>query len=79
MSDSTNPIKQILLSRKFLLALLGFVNTIVSHYLKLPTEVWAAVDALLLVVIAGIAYEDGQQKSQPITVENVENVEVSDQ
>jgi uncharacterized Tic20 family protein len=49
-------------SRKFLVALLGVITTLVSHYLNIPAEVWASIDALLLTVIAGIAYEDGQEK-----------------
>lgn len=55
-------IKSLLKSRKFLLAVLGVVNTLVSHYLDVPTEVWASVDALLLAVIAGIAAEDVAEK-----------------
>lgn len=49
-------------SRKFLVALLSVITTLVSHYLNIPAEVWASIDALLLTVIAGIAYEDGQEK-----------------
>jgi hypothetical protein len=53
----------LLYSRKALLALAGAAITIVAHYLGLPAAVWAAIDALLITVIAGIAYEDGAEKS----------------
>jgi hypothetical protein len=58
----TDPIKGLLYSRKFLLAVLGFVQTVAAHYLEIPTEIWAAVDLLLVTVIVGIAYEDGAVK-----------------
>jgi hypothetical protein len=52
----------LLRSRKFMLAVLGVVNTLVSHYLDIPPDVWQSVDALLLAVIAGIALEDAAAK-----------------
>lgn len=52
----------LLKSRKFLLAILGVINTLVSHYCNIPAEVWASIDALLLAVIAGIAAEDSAEK-----------------
>lgn len=55
-------IQSLLHSRKFLIALLGVITTLVSHYLHIDPEVWASIDALLLTVIAGIAYEDGKEK-----------------
>jgi hypothetical protein len=58
----TDPIKGLLYSRKFLLAVLGFVQTVAAHYLEIPTEIWAAVDLLLVTVLDGIAYEDGAVK-----------------
>jgi len=48
--------------RKVLLALFGVVQTIVAHYFELPTEVWAAIDTLVLALIAAIAYEDAAEK-----------------
>lgn len=56
-----NPIKALLLSRKFLLAVVAVINTLVSHYASIPVEVWASIDLLLGVVIASIAYEDGNK------------------
>lgn len=50
-------------SRKVLLALAGVISTVAAHYFNIPVEVWAAIDALLLAVIGGIAYEDGAEKS----------------
>ena len=57
-----NPIKALLRSRKFLLAIAGLIVTIIGHFVNAPPEVWGAIDTLILAVIAGIAYEDGQQK-----------------
>ena len=55
--------KSLLKSRKVLLACLAVINTLVSHYLEIPAEVWQAVDALIIVLIAAIAAEDAAQKS----------------
>lgn len=55
-------IKGLLRSRKVLLAALGILNTLASHYLDIPQDVWLSIDALLLAVIAGIAVEDAAQK-----------------
>jgi hypothetical protein len=56
-------LKSLLRSRKVLLAVLGVVNTLVSHYLEIPADVWVSIDALLVVLIASIAYEDGNEKA----------------
>lgn len=56
------PFKKLLYSRKFLLAAYGVVQTLVLHYLNVPQDIIAAVDALVLVVIAGIAAEDSAMK-----------------
>jgi hypothetical protein len=56
-------LKSLLRSRKVLLAILAVVQTLVAHYLDIPTEVWASVDALLVVLIGAIAYEDAAEKS----------------
>jgi hypothetical protein len=55
-------VQSLLRSRKFLLACLGVVNTLASHYLDIPKDVWLSIDALLLAVIAGIAVEDAAEK-----------------
>lgn len=52
----------LLRSRKVALALLGLVATLVAHYTNIPPEVWGAIDALLLAVIGGIAWEDSAEK-----------------
>jgi hypothetical protein len=56
-------IKSLFRSRKVLLASLGVVNTLVAHYLKVDPEVWASIDALLVVLIASIALEDAGEKA----------------
>lgn len=60
---TTDGLKSLLRSRKVLLALLGIVQTLVLAYLQVKPEVWAAIDALLLVLIDGISKEDAAQKS----------------
>ena len=52
----------LLKSRKFWLAALGIVQTIALNYAGVPDDIWQAIDALIVVVIAGIAYEDGAAK-----------------
>lgn len=49
-------------SRKFLLAVFGVVQSAVSVYLEVPVELWASIDALVVVVISGIAVEDAAEK-----------------
>jgi len=62
---TTDGLKSLLRSRKVLLALLGVVQTLVLAYLRVKPEVWAAIDALLLVLINSIATEDAATKSAP--------------
>lgn len=50
-------------SRKFWLAVYGVVQTLVLHYFAVPTDIIASVDALVVVLIAGIAYEDAAFKA----------------
>ncbi len=54
--------KRLFRSRKVMVALLGVIQTLVLHYLNVPAEVWAAIDGLLLSVIAGITVEDAAAK-----------------
>ena len=56
-------VQSLLRSRKFLLAVLGVISTLVAHYLDIPKDVWLSIDGLLLAVIAGIAVEDAAEKS----------------
>jgi len=55
----------LLRSRKFLLALSGLIMTLLGHYAGLPTDILAAIDALLASVVLGIAIEDHGEKSNP--------------
>ena len=55
--------KTLLYSRKFYLAVFGVVQVLVLHYLSIPDEIWQAIAALIAVLIASIAYEDGQEKN----------------
>jgi len=50
-------------SRKFWLAVWGLIQTVVLHYLAIPSDIIIAADALVIAVIAGIAYEDGAEKA----------------
>lgn len=77
--QSTNPIVGLLRSRKFLLAVFALVQSIVLHYASVPQEIWLAVDGLVGVVIAGIAYEDGQEKGAATVVNagTVDSVDAS--
>ena len=61
-----NGLKSLLKSRKFWLAVVGVIQTIVLHYFEVPADIWAAVDVLIGVLIASIAYEDGQAKSSAV-------------
>ena len=48
-------------SRKFWYAVFGCVSTIILYYVDVPKEIWISIDALVGVLIASVAYEDGQQ------------------
>lgn len=50
-------------SRKFRLAVVGVLQTVILHYLNVPREIWEAVNVLISVVIVGIAVEDAGEKS----------------
>jgi len=54
----------ILKSRKFWLAMLALVQTVLFQFVPdFPATVWQSIDGVLIVLIASIAYEDGQEKS----------------
>ena len=57
-----DPIKSLLYSRKFLLAVLALAQTLVLKYLHIDAEVWQGVNAVLLVLIGAIAVEDAAEK-----------------
>lgn len=56
-------LKSLLHSRKFWLAVFAVVQSLVLHYIDVPSEIWTSIDLLVSVLIAAIAYEDGQSKS----------------
>jgi len=60
-----NAIKSLFQSRKFLLALFALITSIVAHYADIPTEIWVAFDAVIMVLINAIAKEDAAEKSNP--------------
>ena len=60
--NNNKPLRSLLYSRKFWLAVFGVVQTLVSHYLEIPADIWGAIDALVGVLIASIAAEDAALK-----------------
>ncbi len=52
----------LLKSRKFWLAVFGIIQALVLHYLHVPDEIWQAITALVITVIASIAIEDAGLK-----------------
>lgn len=48
----------LLKNRQFWLAVVALVQTIVLNYVGVPQEIWAAIDAILAVVIAAFTVED---------------------
>ena len=45
-------------SRKFWYAVWGLILTIVLYYVEVPKDIIVAIDALVAVLIASVAYED---------------------
>lgn len=65
--------KTLVHSRKFWLAVWALVQTVTGHYVQLPVDIIIALDAVVLVLIGSIAYEDGQAKSaKPVLVNQPE-------
>lgn len=63
MTDNPNPLKALLYSRKFWLAMIALAQTLIFHFIKdFPMEVWLSIDAVLMVVIVTIAVEDAAEK-----------------
>ena len=55
-------------SRKFWLAVFAMVQTIVFSLIpNFPAEIWASIDAVVLMLIWAIAKEDAAEKSRPLT------------
>lgn len=58
--DGLNPIQALVRSRKFWLTVFALVQTIVFQFFPdFPKEVWMSIDALVIVLVGAIAYEDG--------------------
>lgn len=55
--------RSLLRSRKFWLAVFAVVQALVLHYLQVPSDVWQAIVALVMVLIGGIALEDAALKN----------------
>jgi len=50
-------------SRKFWLAVFGVIQSVLfALWPGFPTEVWVAIDALVIVLINAIAHEDAAEK-----------------
>ena len=53
-------ITRLLASRKFWLTLVALVQTVIfTLWPGFPPDIWKAIDALIMVLVATIAYEDG--------------------
>lgn len=51
-------------SRKFWLAVVALVQTVLFQFVpSFPAQVWQAIDGVLVVLIASIAYEDANKVS----------------
>jgi hypothetical protein len=62
--DERSVLKKLVQSRKFWLSLFALIQTIVFQFLpQFPPAVWQAIDALVIVLISTIAYEDAAQAS----------------
>lgn len=58
-----SPILSLLRSRKFLISIAALFQSILFALIpNFPDAVWIALDGVFSVLIAAIAYEDGQQK-----------------
>ena len=56
-------LKSLLRSRKFWLAVVGLVQTLLFHFVAdFPQEIWLSINGLIAVVIASIAVEDAAAK-----------------
>ncbi len=57
------PFQALLRSRKFWLAMMALVQTILFQFVPdFPAEVWQSIDAVIIVLIASIAAEDAAAK-----------------
>lgn len=70
-------LKYTLLTRKFMTAFLAVTSGWLSHYAQMPDDVTQGILILGGIIIAGIAYEDGQAKggTQSIQAGTIHKVE----
>ena len=54
-------------SRKFWLAVFAVIQTVVLHYVEVPQDIWVSINALIIVLISGIAIEDAAEKRSGIS------------
>lgn len=47
----------LLKSKQFWVAILALIQTLVLNYLHVPAEIWASIDAILVIVIATFTVE----------------------
>lgn len=47
----------LLKNRQFWLAVLALIQTLLLNYLGVPAEIWASIDAILVIVIANYTVE----------------------
>lgn len=65
-------ISRLVHSRKFLVAAFAVVQTIVLQlFPTIPNSIWQSIDALAVVLIAAIAYEDGAEKSATVNAQTI--------
>lgn len=50
-------------SRKFWLAVVAVIQSIILHYFSIDPVIWQSIDALIGVLIASIAIEDAGEKA----------------
>jgi uncharacterized membrane-anchored protein len=63
VDQNTNPLALLLRSRKFWLAVVALIQTLVFQFLpQFPAEVWQSINVVIGVVIAAIAVEDAADK-----------------
>lgn len=58
MEPTPNPLTGLLRSRAFWLAVFAAAQTIIAHYAAIPEDIWGAINALVMVVIAKMTIED---------------------
>ena len=51
----------LLRNRQFWVAVLALLQTVVLNYLNVPAEIWASIDAILVVVISAYTVEQVAQ------------------